>query len=77
MEFDEGSIFYSDQQRGEGAQQAKQEDQVMMAAQVKDLVASLKRSHMVNPLKDLQSPEIDYNMFIQSFTVIDTLLDQP
>ena len=45
--------------------------------QVKDLVDSLKRSHMVNPLKDLQSPEIDYNMFIQSFTVIDTLLDQP
>tara|TARA_B100000795_G_scaffold148135_1_gene110978 strand:+ start:329 stop:430 length:102 start_codon:yes stop_codon:yes gene_type:complete len=31
---------------------------------------------MVNPLKDLQSPEIDYNMFIQSFTVIDTVLDQ-
>jgi len=50
--------------------------QVMMAPQVKDLVASLKRSHMVNPLKDLQSPEIDYNMFIQSFTVIDTVLDQ-
>ena len=65
------------EQSGEHAQQAKQEDQVMMAAQVKDLVASLKRSHMVNPLKDLQSPEIDYNMFIQSFTVIDTLLDQP
>ena len=40
-------------------------------------MASLKRSHMVNPLKDLQSLEIDYNMFIQSFTVIDTVLEQP
>jgi len=32
---------------------------------------------MVNPLKDPRSPEIDYNMFIQSFTVIDTVLEQP
>ena len=72
-----GADGQHDAQGGEHAQQAKQEDQVMMAAQVKDLVASLKRSHMVNPLKDLQSHEIDYNMFIQSFTVIDTLIDQP
>jgi len=55
--------------------QEKQANQVMMAPQVKDLVASLKRSHMVNPLTE--SPEIDYNMFIQSFRVIDTALELP
>ena len=47
--------------------------QLLMAPQVKDLVASLRKSHLANPSKD--PPEIDYNAFIQSFRVIDTVLD--
>jgi len=47
--------------------------QLLMAPQVKDLVASLRKSHLANPSRD--PPEIDYNAFIQSFRVIDTVLD--
>jgi len=47
--------------------------QVMMAPQIKDLVVSLKRSHMANPNKD--TSEIDYMLFIQSFRVIDSVLE--
>jgi hypothetical protein len=51
---------------------ADQERQVMMAPQVKDLVDTLKRSNLANPNKE--APEIDYMQFIQSFRVIDTVL---
>ena len=44
-----------------------------MAPQVKDLVASLRKSHLANPGKE--PAEIDYNAFIQSFRVVDTVLD--
>jgi len=49
--------------------EADKDRQVMMAPQVKDLVASLKQSHMAKPGVD--SAEIDYMQFIQSFRMID------
>lgn len=51
----------------------EQEKQLMMAPQVKDLVTSLRKSHLASPSMD--PPEIDYNAFIQSFRVIDSALD--
>ena len=56
-----------------GGKEKDADKQLLMAPQVKDLVASLRKSHLANPSKD--PPEIDYNAFIQSFRVIDTVLD--
>jgi len=46
---------------------------LLMAPQVKDLVTCVAKSHLANPGKD--PVEVDYNEFIQSFRVIDTVLE--